>query len=238
VQKAAQEALKNMPKEIDDKTRKHLDYLAKNPAKFAKTINKYNPQEVDYVLNKARLNNTINELRNNKLTEVKQTMDTLLTYGKTFNDALTFINSPVGRGIRQWAGLPSDKIFDFDTKPEDVELNRAKRNADLAKAQADIAKARADVAKSNSDIKNYMKPVDDVLNSIQRQETLSRARANTVQNNLNAAKNQETLNMLNWQWNNTPETVRWAANQSSQQQFMSALAGSSDWDRLKQLGVI
>ena len=139
IRRAAQEAIKNAPKPLTEEQTKHLDKIAKNPSKFAKTLNKYNPQQITYVLDRMSLNNTIAKAQTDKMVEARNKLDAILTYGKSFNTALEFINSPVGRGIRQWAGLPSNKIFDFDSKPVDTELNQAKRDSELSKYRAEIS---------------------------------------------------------------------------------------------------
>lgn len=95
------------------KFEKRKAQIAKDPAQILKYQDLFTNQELNNAKYRIGLINDFKQLKQDKFNRGKKTVDTLLSYGDSLNNALRFINSPLGRGIRKKMGISDKKIFDY-----------------------------------------------------------------------------------------------------------------------------
>lgn len=103
------------------KFEKRKAQISKDPAQILKYQDLFTNQELNNAKYRIGLINDFKQLKQDKFNRGKKTVDTLLSYGDSLNNALRFINSPLGRGIRKKMGISDKKIFDYydDNKNKD-----------------------------------------------------------------------------------------------------------------------
>lgn len=95
--------------------------IAKDPEQILKYQDLFTNQELNDAKYRIGLINDFKRMKREKFDQGKKTVDTILGYGDSLNNALRFINSPLGRGIRKKMGISDKKIFDYydDNKNKD-----------------------------------------------------------------------------------------------------------------------
>ena len=103
------------------KFEKRKAQIAKDPAQILKYQDLFTNQELNDAKYRIGLINDFKRMKREKFDQGKKTVDTILGYGDSLNNALRFINSPLGRGIRKKMGISDKKIFDYydDNKNKD-----------------------------------------------------------------------------------------------------------------------
>lgn len=103
------------------KFEKRKAQISKDPAQILKYQDLFTNQELNDAKYRIGLINDFKRMKQEKFNQGKKTVDTILGYGESLNNALKFINSPVGRGIRKKMGISDKKIFDYydDNKNKD-----------------------------------------------------------------------------------------------------------------------
>lgn len=103
------------------KFEKRKAQISKDPAQILKYQDLFTNQELNDAKYRIGLINDFKRMKREKFDQGKKTVDTILGYGDSLNNALRFINSPLGRGIRKKMGISDKKIFDYydDNKNKD-----------------------------------------------------------------------------------------------------------------------
>jgi hypothetical protein len=103
------------------KFEKRKAQISKDPAQILKYQDLFTNQELNNAKYRIGLINDFKRMKREKFDQGKKTVDTILGYGDSLNNALRFINSPLGRGIRKKMGISDKKIFDYydDNKNKD-----------------------------------------------------------------------------------------------------------------------
>jgi len=109
------------------KFEKRKTQISKDPAQILKYQDLFTNQELNDAKYRIGLINDFKQMKIDKLNKGKKTVDTLLSYGDTINNALKFINSPVGRGLRRKIGLDDKKWFDYESKDKKDEEHKKKQ---------------------------------------------------------------------------------------------------------------
>lgn len=100
--------------------KKKREYL-KDPAMILKYQDMFSNDEIRRAKERLYLINDIHNLNKSKLARGKDYANEVLSYGKTLNGAIDFINSNAGKAIRQKLGLPTTNWMKFnkDEKKKD-----------------------------------------------------------------------------------------------------------------------
>lgn len=106
------------------KFEKRKAQISKDPAQILKYQDLFTNQELNNAKYRIGLINDFKQLKQDKFNRGKKTVDTLLSYGDSLNNALRFINSPLGRGIRKKMGISDKKIFDYDDNKNKDDKNK------------------------------------------------------------------------------------------------------------------
>lgn len=103
--------IENKKRKKEEKLQKNKDKIAKDPALLQKHMDLFTNEEIKNAYERMEWSRKLSEMNNSKIATGKKYADTILSYGKTANDLLNFINSPVGRGLRKKMGMDDSKIF-------------------------------------------------------------------------------------------------------------------------------
>ena len=120
------------------KFEKRKAQISKDPAQILKYQDLFTNQELNDAKYRIGLINDFKRMKQEKFNQGKKTVDTILSYGDTINNALKFINSPVGRGLRRKIGLDDKKWFDYESKDKkDEEHKKKQENEENDKKKTD-----------------------------------------------------------------------------------------------------
>ena len=112
--KARMEAkLAKKERKAQEKFIKNRNKILQDPDKLYKHLAQFKPEEIDAALRFYEQRSKVHDAKRTKLGQAKRYADTLLSYGNTINNTISFLNSDVGRGIRGKLGLSTAKICDF-----------------------------------------------------------------------------------------------------------------------------
>lgn len=106
-------AAKNREYKRQEKLQQQKDKIAKDPRLLKKHMDMFTNDEIKAAYERMEWGNKLSEMNNKKIAKGKQYVDTILSYGTAANNVLKFINSPVGRGLRNKMGIDDKIIFDY-----------------------------------------------------------------------------------------------------------------------------
>ena len=106
-------AAKNREYKKQEKLQQQKDKIAKDPRLLKKHMDMFTNDEIKAAYERMEWGNKLSEMNNRKIAKGKQYVDTILSYGTAANNVLKFINSPVGRGLRNKMGMDDRIIFDY-----------------------------------------------------------------------------------------------------------------------------
>lgn len=106
-------AAKNREYKKQEKLQQQKDKIAKDPRLLKKHMDMFTNDEIKAAYERMEWGNKLSEMNNKKIAKGKQYVDTILSYGTAANNVLKFINSPVGRGLRNKMGIDDRIIFDY-----------------------------------------------------------------------------------------------------------------------------
>lgn len=106
-------AAKNREYKRQEKLQQQKDKIAKDPRLLKKHMDMFTNDEIKAAYERMEWGNKLSEMNNKKIAKGKQYVDTILSYGTAANNVLKFINSPVGRGLRNKMGIDDRIIFDY-----------------------------------------------------------------------------------------------------------------------------
>lgn len=94
-----------------------------------KNLEKFTNEEIINAIKRLNWKKDIEDIKKERVKIGKEKADKIIGYGDTLNNALKFLNSDIGRGIREKLGLGSDKVFNFyEREKRAKELEDEKRN--------------------------------------------------------------------------------------------------------------
>ena len=104
------------------RAKKREKYISNPDTKyFNKHLEKFTNDEIERAIKRMEWKKHIDELNRDKIHIGKDRVDTMLKYGDSLNNALKFINSDAGKGIRQKLGMNTNTIFDFSDRERKIE---------------------------------------------------------------------------------------------------------------------
>lgn len=106
-------AAKNREYKKQEKLQKQKDKIAKDPRLLKKHMDMFTNDEIKAAYERMEWGDKLSQMNNKKIAKGKQYVDTILSYGTAANNVLKFINSPVGRGLRNKMGIDDRIIFDY-----------------------------------------------------------------------------------------------------------------------------
>ena len=98
----------------EEKLRRNKQKILSDPKLILKYQHMLSSEEVSKARDRIKLMNEIRDLKKTKLDKGKAYVDSILGYGKTANDIITFINSNAGKAIRQSLGLSTKDWMKFN----------------------------------------------------------------------------------------------------------------------------
>lgn len=160
--RVARKGAKEARKEIKRKKReefkqklfeKRKEKIMQDPAKLEKYQKMFTTEELKQARDRIQVMKDINNVKAEKIANGKRIVDNVLKYGDTVNNAITFLNSNAGKGIRKTLGLGTEDIWKFNETPKSA-LDKLKEQRDVAKTEYEIAKYRSDLEKYRKSSKN------------------------------------------------------------------------------------
>lgn len=115
---------KHLKKRIRQKGREKAR-IAKDPGSVQKNIDKFTEDELNALYKKFEMQQKFSNLNIKNppthLDRAQAFIDKTLNYGKTANNTLKFLNSNVGKGIRQQLGFSTETLWNFNSDKEKKE---------------------------------------------------------------------------------------------------------------------
>ena len=111
-----------------EKAAKKREKYIKNPdSKYIrKHFEKFNIDEIKQAYERMDWKKKIEDIDKDRKKIGKEKIDTMIKYGDSLNNVVTFLNSDAGKGIRQKLGLSTNDIFAFSKKEKKREENQKK----------------------------------------------------------------------------------------------------------------
>ena len=107
------------------RAKKREKYISNPDTKyFNKHLEKFTNDEIERAIKRMEWKKHIDELNRDKIHIGKDRVDTMLKYGDSVNNALKFLNSDAGKGIRQKLGMNTNTIFDFSGRERKAEESK------------------------------------------------------------------------------------------------------------------
>lgn len=135
--------------------KKREKYIMNPDSKYIrKHFEKFNIDEIKQAYERMDWKKKIEDIDKDRKKIGKEKIDTMIKYGDSLNNIVSFLNSDAGKGIRQKLGLSTNTIFDFAAKE--------KRSSDIQKKEEDYQDwYRKEVAKRKLNNKYQNSAMDE-----------------------------------------------------------------------------
>ncbi len=152
--KTTKEENKRRKKEAKEQAKR--EKILKDPELLKKNIDKFTEEEVTRAMQNFAWQDKISEIKKHRSEENWRKADNVankaIMVGNYANAAITFLNTPAGKELRNRLGFGTDDIGSFKTPEEVAATKRAieKANLELRQQRANTAKSELDYSKANT----------------------------------------------------------------------------------------
>ncbi len=146
----------NKRRKREAKEQAKRERILKNPELLKKNIDKFTEEEVTRAMQNFAWQDKISEIKKHRSDanwrKAEDVANKAITIGNYANAAITFLNTPAGKELRNRLGFGTDDIGTFKTPAEVEATKRAieKANLELRQQRANTAKSELDYAKANT----------------------------------------------------------------------------------------
>lgn len=147
------------------KTDKILSVYKKNPNKYLrdtkwvkKNADLLSNDDIQKSIDRIYKLNALNDQQRSQMAQAKKYIDTVLSYGKTINEGIDFLNSKAGRALRQMAGVDYKTTIggNFDNNNNDNKDKEKDKNKDKNKDKdKSKGKSSGDTYNTQNNTNNY-----------------------------------------------------------------------------------
>lgn len=146
----------NKRRKREAKEQAKREKILRDPELLKKNIDKFTEEEVTRAMQNFAWQDKISEIKKHRSDanwrKAEDVANKAITIGNYANTAITFLNTPAGKELRNRLGFGTDDIGTFKTPAEVEATKRAieKANLELRQQRANTAKSELDYAKANT----------------------------------------------------------------------------------------